>query len=528
MKRQLIWILVLVSVLLAACAGGPTAQSGATEITTAFVGDLAASASASGKVLPRRTAALSVATPGRVESVLVRVGDAVSAGDPLVQLEQEDLALAVDSARQDLAIQEANLLDLQTPATAEEIAAAEAAVADAQAQLNELLQGPRPQEVAAAEANVRAAEAGVWSASEQLDQAQTGTEESQIATARANLAVAQLELRQAEEENEDDPVESTHLALLDAQEAVAIAQAKLNDLLRGPNPDSVAAVQADVSAAAAQRDARQADLNLEVRGATEAQIASAEATLAQAEASLASLQAGPTEADLRAARAQVEQAQLSLADAEEALADATIRAPFDGVVTGVSAQEGEWASGVVAELMDVNSLRVVLTVDEADIGALEEGQSAVITLEAWPDEEIESEITRIAPAANPDDSALVSYEVFLSLGQTDLPVRAGMTANARLLTAQREGVLLVPNQAIIADREEGKYYVDLVVGEGEAQEAGGPAVERVEVTIGLRDDENTQITSGLEAGDRVQIGNTAARSPFGPDQEPQGGSPFGG
>lgn len=526
MKPRWLYIVGVMTVLLAACAGSrPAGQPAQAETVRAFIGDLSASATASGKVLPRRQATVALETAGRVEEVLVGAGDAVLAGDVLVQLESEDLAFALESARQDLIVREANLENLQTPPTEEEIAAAEAAVTSAQAQLDDLLDGPRPEEIAAAEANVRAAESGIWSASEQLDQAQSGPAAAQIARARANVASAELELLQAQQANEDNPNGETHQAMLDAQEALEIAQAKLDDLLAGANPDSVAAARADVGAAAARRDAQEADLSLMLSGASEAEIASAEASLAQAEASLVSLQDGPTDEEVRIAQTQVEQARLAVEDAEAALADATLRAPFDGVVTAVHVTAGEFASGAAVDLMATDSLEVVLTVDEADIGKLEVGQPAVITLQTWPEEEIDTEIVKIAPGASSGGGdALVSYEVFLALGDTALPVRAGMTADARLQTAQREDVLLVPNRAIIADRQEGNYYVNLLVPGDDGQE-GEQQVEQIEVTIGLRDDENTQILSGLEEGDLLRV--TSAVPTFVPGEGNGEGPPFG-
>jgi HlyD family secretion protein len=528
MQRR--WYLLLTLGLgllwLAGCAGGAPRQSGATTETqtaTAFIGDLAASASASGKVLPQRAAALSFPTPGRVEAVFVEVGDRVEAGDALVYLETAELEAAVASAEQDLAMQQANLDSLLAEPLPEEIAATEAAVASAEAQLQALRDGPRPEEVAAAEANVAAAQAGVWAASEQVEQARSSVTEAEIAQARSNLASAQLELAQAQQANENNPVAATHEAMLEAEEAVTIAQAELDALLAGPDADSVGAAQADVGAAAAQRDASEAELELLRAGASAAQIAGAEATLAQAEASLESLQTGPSEEEVQAAEAQVQQAHLALEDAQEALEDATLSAPFAGVVAAIHVSEGEVASGPVVELLDEASLQVILTVDEADLGTLEVGQPATITLEAWPEVELESEIVEIAPAATTGESDLVSYEVSLALDPSSLEeegrfVRAGMTANARLLTAQREDVLLLPSRAIIIDRQEGRYYVDLIVPGAEGEET----VERVEVRVGLRDDEGfTQIVDGLQEGDRVRV-NTAA--PSGLDGE---GGPFG-
>jgi macrolide-specific efflux system membrane fusion protein len=81
-----------------------------------------------------------------------------------------------------------------------------------------------------------------------------------------------------------------------------------------------------------------------------------------------------------------------------------------------------------------------------------------------------------------------------------------MTADAQLITNEKEGVLLVPNAAVTADRQAGTYSVNLVVG----QENGQPVVESREVTIGLKDKEFSEILSGISEGDTVQIGELSA------------------
>jgi len=167
---------------------------------------------------------------------------------------------------------------------------------------------------------------------------------------------------------------------------------------------------------------------------------------------------------------------------------------------------------VAVDLMDPNSLEVVLDVDEIDIGGLAVGQQAVVTLESWPDEELVGEIVSIAPEATKSANDIITYQVHLSLDVGDLPVRSGMTANAALVTASRENVLLVPNRAIIADRQAGKYYVNLVQGN---------TVVRTEVTIGLRDKNYTEITSGLAEGDQLFVGEVSEKLDFsqGPPKE---------
>ncbi|MCB9419094.1 MAG: efflux RND transporter periplasmic adaptor subunit [Ardenticatenaceae bacterium] len=488
------------------------------EIVTAFMGDLESSATASGQVTARREASLSVETPGRVEQVLVREGDAVKAGETLVQLDITNLAFNLANAQQTLRLQEASLADLQADPETVDVASAEAAVKSAQANLDDLLDGPSAEELAASEASLRSAQASVASASANLGSVQDSIKESQILAAQASLLAAQRQLDSAQEADDKQPTEATYQALMEANEAVASAQADLDSLQEGPD---ATAAQGSLNAAVSRLDGSQANYNLTADGATDVQLASAKSQLAQAQANLANLVDPPTDEELAVAEANVAQAQLAVQDAEAALAAATIVAPFDGVVTAVHANIGEIASGSVVELVDSSSLQVVLQVDEVDVGDLSVGQPAAVTLETWPDTTIDSEITTIAPSAQ-TSSALITYDVYLSLGQTDLPVRVGMTADARLITASYSDVLLVPNRAINADREKGTYSVNLVVGD---------AVQEVPVTIDARDDQNTRITSGLNAGDNILIGDNLPTISFGPGAENNGQNrpaPFGG
>ncbi|GJM42397.1 MAG: RND transporter [Ardenticatenaceae bacterium] len=473
-----------------------TESAAAQDVTTAvaFIGDLSASASASGQLLPQREAILAANTTARVVNVPVRLGDSVQAGDLLVQLDPSDLQFDVDNAQQSVILAQARLDDLLAEASAAEIASAEATLASAQAQLDDLLAGPTETEIALTEASIASAQASLSSSVAELNSSQNSINQSQITAAQANLLAAQQQLDAAQEVDADNPTEVTHQAMLQAQQAVANAQAQLDNLLAGP---SVGAAQSSVAAANARLEGSQIDLDSTLTGASAADIANAQASIAQAEATLADLLAGPTMEEVRAAEAEIAQAELNLADAEEALVDASITAPFAGVVTAVYVTKGEIASGPVVELVDSHSLEVVLNVDEVDIGSFAVGQPAIVTLEAWPNRDIDSQIVAIAPSANNDNSALVTYAVNLAYQADDLPTLIGLTANANLITAQRNDVLLVPNATITPDRAAGKYFVDV-------QQADG-SFQTVEVSIGLRDGDNTQITSGLVEGDILRL-----------------------
>jgi HlyD family secretion protein len=510
--------------------------SGTGERVEAFIGDLSSEAAASGTLEAGQTAALSVETGGTIAEVLVEVGDAVSAGDPLVRMDTGALERDVASARQALAAQEANLSDLLAPATVADLAAAEASVASAQAQLDDLLDGPSAEEIAAAEANLRAAQADISAAQARLGSVAGDPDGDAVRAAQLKLDLARQAATTAAEQHAtilvtepnqfisaEDLADMELAARAQAQQAnadLAAAQSELDEVLNG-DAGSVAGAQAAVSAAVAQRDAAQAQLDLLMEGATDAEIASARSTLAQAQLQLEQLRDGPSEAQRAGAEVAVEQARISLQRAEQALADATLVSPFDGLVTAVYARVGEMASGTLVELVDPSRLEVVLEVDEADIPDVQPGQPAEVTFESWPDEVIAAEVVAIAPRATAGD--LSTYRVYLALQGTELPVRAGMTADARLTSGTVESAVLLPNAAINADRQSGTYTVNRVTTGPDGEEV----VVVTPVTIGLRDRRNTQITSGLNAGDTVVIDGAIPSVEFGIDTPAQPGGPLG-
>ncbi len=506
------------------------AQAQTGDIVAAFIGDLSASATASGQIVAQREAALSLTASGMVAEVAVAVGDQVGAGEVLLRLETAELQRAFTSAEQGLIIQQANLESLLAAAPVEELAAAEAAVASASATLADLLAGPDADEIAAAEADVRAANAEIASASAGLNSATAAGNTEEIRGAEIALELAQQAATTAAEQHstilvtDNDFISAETLAemelsaRLNAMQAnadLAAAQEAYDNLLNG-DVNAVAGAQANVSLAAANRDAAQAQLDLLLQGPSEVEIAEAAAQVAQAEATLDALLRGPSEAQREQTEIAVAQAQIALDRARLNLAQATLTAPFAGTVTAVHVSTGELASGVLVEMVAGDSLEVVLNLDEVDIGTVVVGQTAVLTLEAWPNSEISGEVRTIAPKATDNSSGLVTYDVHLTLAETDLPVLTGMTANANLVTANRENVLLVPNAAIEVDRANGQYNVNRV----QRDAAGNITTETVPVTIGLRDDQFTEIVAGLNEGDEVVIGSIAPVQQF--------GGPFGG
>lgn len=478
--------------LLRADADGVGAQD--SQVAVVALGDLTAEAAASGNVQASREVRLSLGVSGVVDTVAVAVGDQVQAGDVLVQLNTAALERSLANAELSLAIQEANLQDLLGGASAAELASAQAAVASAEANLEKVQAGATAADVQAARASLAAAQAS-------YDKLLAGPDSETVAQAQASLNNAEAALRRAQSaydrvaDRPDVGMTQQALELEQATNNYQSARASYDQAMRAASNDQIQQSRANV-------DQAKASLQRLLDSPTPAELATAESQLAQAQAQRETALQGASAPRIDTAQAQVEQARLNVQEAQDALAKASLEAPFDGVITAVHVSEGELASGLAVEMADTTRLQIVLNVDEVDVGQLALGQPAVVTLETWPGQEIQGEITTIAPRASASSSALVSYQVLVDLGETDLPVRIGMSAEADLVTAAKTGVLLAPTAAITPDREAGKYYVNLVRTNAD----GVRTTERVEVTIGLKDGSSTEITSGLRAGDEVVIG----------------------
>jgi len=271
-----------------------------------------------------------------------------------------------------------------------------------------------------------------------------------------------------------------------SEEEVRIAELQLQQLQRGPRQEDIAAAEAQLKQALGQ-------------------LATAQAQVRQAEANLARARKGPSAEDIAAAQAQVDQARSALELARLRLNDAVLKAPFDGTVTAVSVEAGQLvtAGAPVVTLAKLESLHVSLTVDETDVARLQVGQPATITLDAFLGQELHGAVAEIAPVAMVQQG-VVTYNVRVDLARTELPIRPGMTANVNIEVARKENALLIPNRAV---RFRDKQRVVDVLRDGRQVE--------VPVTVGLSNEQETEVLSGLSEGDQVVISVMPANSPFG-------------
>lgn len=448
-------------------------------------GRIQATVNATGTILPEAQLSLTFGLPGTIQQVNVIRGQMVTAGDVLAVLNRGELELTVEQARQALMVQELTLQQrLESQPSPAVLAASQADIDAANGSL------------AIAEANLAGAQAGVSQAQAQLAQIQAGVSPAEIAAAQANLTARQAEAEvlrvqynQAVLLGLAGPQEAQLRVQVEAAEAgVAAAQAQVDVLLAGPRPADIQLGNAAVAAAQAQV------------AAAEGNVLVAQANVDRAQAAYNRLFEQPTETEIAILNTQVEAARTNLALAELRLGQSMIVAPISGRVANVLIKGGEQAApGAPAIiLVDEAGYHIEVGVDEIDIEQVAVDQAVQITLDAAPGQIITGTVSEVAPTAG-GAGGVVSYLVVINLGQSELTLRPGMTANAAIIVQQIDNVLIAPNWSIRLDRESGQAFVNRLVADG--------SVEEVAVETGLRNEQFSQIITGLNEGDQLVVTN---------------------
>ncbi len=386
--------------------------------------------SAEGKIIPARDAVLAFRLSGRVAEILVSEGGAVTEGAPLIRLESAELQAAV--AQAEAAVAQAEAAQAQADAA---VIQAQASVALAQANLDQVLAGPRAEEIAAAEAQVKAGQSATWQAASQRDNVAKGATPDTVAAAQAQLAQAQAVQKEAQIAYDKILANIQYLAgpteeqarfqLNAANEAVAAAQAALDQVNTGASAETLNALSGAVGVAAYQRDAAKAQLALLQSGATQSQKEAAQAQVAQAEGALKAAQAGQ-----QAAQAGQQAAHAALEAAQAQLAQATLFAPFSGTVMKVDTEVGQIAApGVpVLVLADLAHWQMQTTdLAETDVVLVQPGQKVSVTLDAFGGQTFAGTVMKIGALAEVSRGN-TTYPVTIELDATDAALRWGMTA----------------------------------------------------------------------------------------------------
>jgi HlyD family secretion protein len=229
-----------------------------------------------------------------------------------------------------------------------------------------------------------------------------------------------------------------------------------------------------------------------------------------------------TEYNYLRAKSSLESAKAALAKAERNLSYATITSPIDGIVTSRDVEEGQTvASGFETPTLftiaaDLTKMQVVADVDEADIADVKEGARVSFTVDAYPDDVFEGQVSQVrlgstnsSSSSTTSSSTVVTYEVVITADNPDLKLKPRLTANATIYTLEKENVLTVPNKALrfTPNKQVVKGYkiVDCD-GEHKVWTVEGKTLTAHAVKTGLNDGTNTEILEGLSANTSIVTG----------------------
>ena len=210
---------------------------------------------------------------------------------------------------------------------------------------------------------------------------------------------------------------------------------------------------------------------------------------------------------VRSSRENVQKAQTNLGYA-------TITSPIDGVVLSKSVEEGQTvaASFNTPELFtiaqDLTDMRVIADIDEADIGGVKEGQRVSFTVDAYPDDKFEGQVTQVRQQAT-TESNVVTYEVVISAPNNDLKLKPGLTANVTIFTLEKNDVLAAPAKALRfmpteALLSEGQSIED-VEAPTKVWTLEGNVFKAHAVQVGTTNGMLTEITGGISEGTEVLV-----------------------
>jgi HlyD family secretion protein len=274
--------------------------------------------------------------------------------------------------------------------------------------------------------------------------------EAKVNQAKADLDSVQATVlnQEAQVERSRADVDNARAALSEAKAFTAKAQVQAGDAKRDFERKSelfgrALIAKSDLDTSQAVYDAAGAQLD-STRAREQALTSGIQSAIAQQRVA---------QAALTSARAQVKQKEAALRQAQVDLDHTTIRAPVQGVVVSRQVDVGQTvAASLQAPVLftiaqDLTRMQVETSVDEADIGRVKLDDRATFTVDAFPGETFAGQVTQIRKAAQVVQN-VVTYIVVVAVANPTGRLVPGMTANVRLVTAEKPSVLKIPNAAL--------------------------------------------------------------------------------
>ncbi len=527
LKPKIFIPLIAVAGIALAIGFGRRSNTPDKSLVAAKRGTVVQEVSVTGSLVPAEAVDLAFERTGKIEKVLVKVGDEVRAGETLVFLSNQDLRAQVLQAEAAWEAEKANLDSLRKGTRPEELLAAETKVENAQANLSAVQAKAAADLDTAYDAALTAAQEGAAvgkAALLTLTDIQyahfTGpTQEEQRLSQAKTVAVGALlgaadggylnngtlslltggaygEIQQALGNRTPQQIEQGVAHVLSALLKVssALNAVPVNFLLTSTEKTNLATEKNSVNSETTTLSAKDQGIPSQ-KALNASNLSSAQSALRTAEDELNLKRAGSTPEQISAQEARVKAALGSLQSAQAALGKTLLTSPVAGTVAKQEAKLGELVTANTAVLSVVSDgqFAIEANVPETDIVKIELGDRARVVLDAYG-----SEVGFAAAVVGMDQTATLvegvpTYKVVIRFADADPRIRSGMTANVEILTETREGVVSIPARLVL-ERGDKRFVKKLV----------GDRVEEVEIKTGLLgSDGSLEVTAGLNEGDRV-------------------------
>jgi len=471
-------------------------------------GPIEVTVTGTGTVKPARRWELTARAPAEVKNVLVKTGEAVKAGQVLVQLDTEDASLKLQDAELQLEEAQATLSELESKL------ASLAVKSDAEGSLTTLSvkEGQSvPENYLVGTVTSSKMEVKAYFNASQVQNIQPG-QEAQVFFPSFLSTVTGVVTHVSETGKADPGGAVLYPVTIEIENKGALM------------PGMLATVQVNTPAGvmqAPQNTSETSNVVQEIRtkaSGTVKRVLASEGDRVRAGDVVLELENETLARQVESQRLKVKQAQAQLSSAQDGLAACTITAPADGTVLDVKVSQGDrvGAGTVVAVVADLSAMDVTLPVDEIDVGKVKVGQPATVTSDALPGKQLHGKVSAISLEGK-TSGGVATYDARVTVeGETGL--LSGMTCDVRITTASSENALLLPIEAL-QPREGG--YVVWVVSELPAntgtqtqfRRGANTAVSRtilsqakaVPVQVGLMNSTQAEILSGLNEGDVVVV-----------------------
>lgn len=281
---------------------------------------------------------------------------------------------------------------------------------------------------------------------------------------------------------------------------------------------SAAGAAASLSAMFNDRDAARATMQERQRDFARAKNNYDEKIVPLAEYERARTALESAQSNLSAAENRIAQSRAALAGARDTLSKTTLTAPMAGIVTRLPVEEGEVAvlgtmnnpGTVLLTISDMSEVEAVMEVDETDIPNVKIGQTASVTIDAYPNRTFAGHVTEVGSSpisAVATGAEAINFEVKIQLDAPPPGVRPGFSVSADVITGTRSKVVNVPIQALVVREKPG------VAGGKPVEEEGvytfDPTTKKIAFTpikTGITGETTIEVVSGIEPGKEIVTG----------------------